>query len=103
MKPTESKEEHRSRVSGISGRTVGRMMRKTKTKPSSEHRGLRSRNQMKPPFSDKKRFPSGKFRPAGTPIGTSMDVSMEMLPSLIQAETARLVEAKKRNLGLVEN
>lgn len=94
------KDQHHHRVSGISGRTTGKMHRKSKAKPSSERRGLRSRNQMRPPFDDAKRYPSGKFRPMGTPIGTPMSVDVSELPALIGQENLRLAEAFKRGLGI---
>lgn len=58
-------DEHRNRVSGISGRTAGRMFRATKANPSSQHNPLRNKRQIQP-RSDKDRFPSGKYHAPGT-------------------------------------
>jgi hypothetical protein len=52
-------ENHSSRVSGVSGRTAGRMYQR-RAKASSERRGLRRKNQLKPVGKD--RFPFGKYQ-----------------------------------------
>ncbi len=49
----------------MTGRTLGKMIaRKRGSKPSSEHRGLRSKSALKP--SGKARFSGPKYSPAGT-------------------------------------
>ena len=80
---------------GTSGRTAGKMMRKSKAKSSSERRGWRGR-QPGVPFGDKNKYPSGKFRPSGTPVGTPMETPMEQLPMLIGQENLRLERAAKK-------
>jgi hypothetical protein len=62
---TTTKSKHPNRVSGMSGRTVGKMLRAAnhRSKPNSEHRPLRARNQPKP--MGRNRFPEGKYQPMG--------------------------------------
>lgn len=61
-------DKHKNRVSGISGRTAGKMHRQFKAKPSSERRGLRNKVALRP--MGKGRYANGcKYSTmAGEPI-----------------------------------
>jgi len=67
-KKTQVDDPHRHRVSGISGRTAGKMHRQFRAKPSSERRGLRQKVALRP--MGKGRFANGcKYSTmAGEPI-----------------------------------
>lgn len=68
MSNVQTADDHKTRISGISGRTAGLMFRAHKSTPSRTSNGLRQKTALKP--MGKNRFPGGfKYTTmAGEPI-----------------------------------
>lgn len=60
--------KYKNRVSGVSGRTAGKMHRAFRANPSSERRGLRAHTQPEPKGKD--RYPHGGPMHLADPTGT---------------------------------